>query len=98
MFDETEAIEFIRTKIVQELSALYSDDDILNIIDAIWDCYEENGLLEIDCDDEDDTIPVDEIHTYVDRMMRKDKGCRVSPDHINTIVDAELEYELTLSD
>lgn len=98
MFDENDAIEFIRTKIGDEMSAKYCDDDILNIIDAIWDCYEENGLLEIDADDEDDTMPEDEINTYVVRMMRKDKGCKVEPADIDAIVRAELEYELSLEE
>lgn len=80
------------------MSAKYCDDDILNIIDAIWDCYEENGLLEIDADDEDDTMPEDEINTYVVRMMRKDKGCKVEPADIDAIVRAELEYELSLEE
>lgn len=98
MFDESEAIAFIREKIGDKISALYCDDDILNIIDAIWDCYEENGLLEIDSDDDDDIMPEDEICTYVCRMMRKDKGCKVLPEHINPIVRAELEYELSLEE
>ena len=98
MFDENEAIEFIRLKLGEDISKMYSDDDILNIIDAIWDCYEENGLLEIDADDDDDVMPSDEICTYVSRMMRKDKGCKVLPEHIDKIVEAELEYELSISD
>lgn len=98
MFDENEAIAFIRLKIGEEMSGMYTDDDILNIIDAIWDCYEENGLLEIDTDDDDDVMPSDEICTYVSRMMRKDKGCVVLPEHIEKIVTAELEYELSISD
>ena len=65
MFDENDAIEFIRKKLGDEISGMYSDDDILNIIDAIWDCYEENGL---------------------------------QPEHIDKIVNAELEYELSILD
>lgn len=98
MFDENDAIEFIRTRIGVDMSAKYCDDDILNIIDAIWDCYEENGLLEIDADEDDDAMPEDEINTYVVRMMRKDKGCKVDSADIDAIVRAELEYELSLEE
>ena len=98
MFDENDAIEFIRTRIGEDMSAKYCADDILNIIDAIWDCYEENGLLEIDADEDDDAMPEDEINTYVVRMMRKDKGCKVDPADIDAIVRAELEYELSLEE
>ena len=98
MFDENEAIEFIRKQLGEEISAKYSDDDILNIIDAIYDCYEENGLLDISDEDidDDDALPMDELCTYVQRMMRKDKGCKVSPEDIDKIIVAELDYEDSL--
>lgn len=48
MFDEDDAIAFIRTQVGEEISSLYDDDEILNVIDIIWDFYESNGMLEID--------------------------------------------------
>lgn len=48
MFDEDNAIAFIRAQIGNEISSLYDDDEILNVIDIIWDFYESNGMLEID--------------------------------------------------
>lgn len=48
IFDEDNAIAFIRAQIGNEISSLYDDDEILNVIDIIWDFYESNGMLEID--------------------------------------------------
>lgn len=40
-FDEDEAIKFIRNYMPENIRNLYSDDEILNIIDMIWDYYEQ---------------------------------------------------------
>ena len=42
-YDENDAIEFIVKKIEIEVE----EDEILNIIDIIWDYYEDNGMLDI---------------------------------------------------
>ncbi len=93
-FDETKAVEYIRQHANRDLTK-YSDDDILNIIDMIWDFYEINGLLEIDADiteePEDDMVP--DIIAYVGRMLKKDKASQVSIDDVPGIVNAEIEYE-----
>ena len=58
-FDETKAIEFIKSRL-PENAPNYDDDEILNIIDMIFDYYEDNGLLDINADDEGEDI--DNIH------------------------------------
>ena len=50
-FDENKAIDFINSRLEGKT---YPQDEILNIIDMIWDYYESNGLLEIDDEDDDD--------------------------------------------
>ena len=44
-YDEDDAIKFIRETLPQEVSEKYSDDEILYVIDIIWDWYERNGYL-----------------------------------------------------
>lgn len=94
-FDENIAIKALRDALPEERRDLYDDDELLNIIDMIWDYYEENGMLEIDLDDEDDDD--EDIHSdlcdYVVRMLRKDKGAKVMPEDVPALVAAELEYE-----
>ena len=44
-FDEDDAVKFIRAELPQDVSLKYDDDEILCIIDIIWDYYEKKGLL-----------------------------------------------------
>ena len=92
-FDELAAVKFINDRLTANGRATYSDDELLNVIDMIWDYYEENGLLEIDMadDDPDDVEP--EVIDYVGRMLRKDREATISPDDIPLIVRAEMDYE-----
>ena len=98
MFEENDALAYMRDMLGNEISGMYSDDDLLNIVDAVWDYYDENGLLDVDLDEDEEPIPVDELYDYVKRMMRKDKGCVIKPEHIELIVDAELAYEESIAD
>lgn len=96
-FDENKAVTFINDALIKEGRAPYPEDEILNIIDMIWDFYEENGLLEIDLDDDEEDLPdVEEIQEYVTRMLRKDKGAKVDTADLSIIINAELDYEESL--
>ena len=101
MFDEDDAIAFIRTQVGEEISLLYDDDEILNVIDIIWDFYESNGMLEIDFsedDEEDADVDLDRLMSTVRRTLAKDKRAKIAPEHIEPIVNAELAYEDSLED
>lgn len=99
-FDETKAIEFIRAKVGDEISAAYTDDQLLNVIDIIFDFYEQNGLLEVDFDDDtdDDEVSIDDLLEYARRMLRKDLQAGIDPQHLQPIVQAEIEYEQMIND
>ena len=75
----------------------YSDDQILNVIDMIWDFYEENGLLDLEIDEEiEENALFDDLIGYTTRMLKKDKQSGIDPVDIETIVRAEIEYENSL--
>ena len=95
-FDENKAVQLINQALVDNGRKPYSEDEILNIIDMIWDFYEENGLLEIDDIDDDDTPTLDEILEYVTRMLRKDRLAKVESQDLPIIINAELDYEESL--
>ena len=95
-FDENKAVDAINNALTAVGRAPYPDDELLNIVDMIWDYYEENGLLELDWDDDDEEVTADEIIGYVTRMLKKDKGANVSIDDLPIIIKAELEYEESL--
>lgn len=93
-FDEQKAIEFINNRLVQAGRNAYPDDEVFNVIDMIWDFYDENGLLELEADPDDEPDDVEqEVVDYVVRMLRKDKDAKVHIEDVPIMVHAEMEYE-----
>lgn len=97
-FDESKAIAAMRAHVGEDISALYDDDELLNLIDLIWDFYEENGLLEIDDDDnmDDEDAILDDLVAYATRMLRKDRLATIRPEHIRPLIEGEIAYEQEL--
>lgn len=92
-FDEQEAIKYIQ----QATGLKYDDDQLLNVIDIIWDWYEDHGMLDISFDDDDDIeVDADALSAHVAKMLRKDRGAIITADDVPAIVNAELAYEKTL--
>ncbi len=100
MFDENEAIKFIRAYMPADIASKYDDDEILNIIDMIWDYYEDNGFLEIPADDDagDEEPQLPQIMEYVNKMLAKDKLAVVDKTDVQYIVEGELAYEKSLDE
>jgi hypothetical protein len=94
-FDEIKAIEYIRANAAGVDTSKYDDDQLLNVIDIIWDYYEENGFLDINLDDDDEVDAV-QLIKHVSKMLAKDKGATIERDDIEPIVYAELDYENSL--
>lgn len=74
----------------------YDEDELLNIIDMIWDWYEDNGLLEIDTEADDEDVNVDALVKYVKKMLARDRDAQVDQADVETLVMAELNYEQSL--
>ncbi|MDE6043664.1 MAG: hypothetical protein K2G07_09020, partial [Muribaculaceae bacterium] len=53
-YNEEEAIKYMRSHVAG--ADAYDDDQLLNLIDIIFDWYEETGDLEIDTEDDDDAV------------------------------------------
>lgn len=92
-FDEMRAVTFINDKLSEAGRNPYPEDEILNVIDMIWDYYEENGMLDPDLEDEEDEDIEPDLIEYVNRMLRKDRGAKIQPEDVPAIVRAEVEYE-----
>lgn len=95
-FDENEAIEFMRNSLPENARTIYDDDQLLNIIDIIWDYYEQNGMLDIDVDSDesdDEENMLSELIDYAQRMIKKDRNATIISEHIPSLVEAELKYE-----
>lgn len=91
-YDENDAIEFIVKKIGIEIE----EDEILNIIDIIWDYYEDNGMLDISMDNDEDESDITTLIAHVVKIVSKDKSSNLDKDVIAQIVEAELAYEESL--
>lgn len=93
-FDENKAVEWINKALVEAGRKPYDEDQVLNVVDMIWDFYEENGLLDIDADaDEPDEDIEPDLIDYVTRMLRKDSGATVDAVDVPLMVKAEIDYE-----
>lgn len=91
-YEESDAIRYIRSVTGNRLEA-YDDDQLLNIIDIVWDWQEANGYLDIDCDPDDDEIDVSALVDHAVHLLHKDKGNEVADDDVRSIIEAELEFE-----
>lgn len=92
-YNEEEAIKYMRSHVAG--ADAYDDDQLLNLIDIIFDWYEETGDLEIDAEDDDDE-DLSALVAHATKMLAKDAGNTISQDHVEPLVAAEIEYELSL--
>lgn len=93
-FDELKAVEAMNAALEETGRNRYDNDELLNVVDMIWDFYEENGLLDIESAPDDDPDDIEqEVIDYVIRMLRKDKDAILAPEDVPVIVRAEMAYE-----
>lgn len=97
-FDEQAAIDYIRAHMNDEDLAGVNDDEILNLIDVIYDYYEDHGMLEMSLDDDDDEVDVNEMVKYVQKVIAKDKKSPLTPDTVDRMVRLEVEYEESIEE
>ncbi len=97
-YNEDVAIKYILSNLPSgEEHNKYSEDDILLVIDTIFDFYESRGFFEIDSADEEDDFDEKELIDFVRNALKKDKDNKVSLDDVANIVHLELEYEDSLN-
>ena len=93
IYDDDEAIKFIKNYLPQELKGKFSNDDINYIIDLIYEFYESKGYFD-DNDDDDALVDIDEneLIQYVINNAKKDGVGKYKAEEIAFIVQGELEY------
>ena len=91
-FDENKAIDYIKAHVENPDIAKYDDDDILLVIDTIFEYFEKYDENE-DFDDDNE-----KVIAYVKKQLAKDKDNAISLDRVAEIVEAETAYENTLDD
>lgn len=93
-YDEFKAAAAMRAAVAG--AEVYDDDQLINLIDIIFDYYDENGDLEIDNESDNDDDDIEAMTEYAVGILAKDKGNRIAKDHIRPLIEAEIEYELSL--
>lgn len=94
IYDEDNAVKLIRNYISE--SCDINDDDILFIIDCIWDYYDDNGLLDMSNTDEEDNIDFENMLEYIKKCIIKDGLIKINDQDLRCIIKGELDYEESL--
>lgn len=97
-FDEDDAIKFIRQYVQSSVKNKYSDDDILLLIDTMYDFYENGDDSNVKYEDESDECNINEIVNYVKKSLRKDPDNQIDMDDVKSLVEGEIGYENTLEE
>lgn len=91
-YDEDEAIAMMGKALGADAP---SEEDIYQVLDLIFDYYDENGELDIDADADEDT-DIDEMVSYIARYLKGKSSTLLSPAQIKALVLAEIAYEDSL--
>ncbi|WP_080903733.1 hypothetical protein [Parabacteroides sp. Marseille-P3160] len=98
LYDEDDSVAFIQNYLPQDLKEKFSKDDIIYIVDLIYNYYESKGYLTEEEDEEDEEIDNDveideeELLDYVVKNAMKDGIGKFEAEEIKQIVHGELEY------
>lgn len=94
-YDEEEAIGFIRRTLPEEVNNRYSDDDLLEIIDALWDYYDESGATSLDnIQDEEDEYPDPaSVAPKLMKVLAKNGPKAINIPDLTIIIKGEIAYE-----
>lgn len=98
VFDENDAIEFIRNYVPANIKSKYSDNDILLLMDTMYDFYDSEDDNDELYDEElvDNEAYINRIVNYVKKSIRKDPDNAIEMDDVKYLVLGEIEYENTL--
>ena len=92
-YDENEAIGLMAATLPAELR---DNDAVCEVLDLIYDYYDENGDLEIDFEDDSES-DFEEIADYVEKYLKKNTVSVVfTREQLVAMITAEIEYEESL--
>lgn len=98
-YEENDAVKYIFSNLPSDVAEKYSDDDILLVIDIIFEFYENKGYFDLnDIDESDDEFDESELFEFVKKSLKKDKDNPIDLDDVENIVHLELEYEDSIDD
>lgn len=75
------------------------DNTAAEVLDLIFDYYDENGDLDIASafdDDDDDENDIAEMVAFVQKYLRKNSDTNLTDAQVEAMIRAELDYEESL--
>lgn len=90
-YDEDDAVEFIQSCLPKENKGLLSNDDIIYLVDLIYEYYEEKGFLNEDAEDEIE-LDEDDLINYVFKNAKSAKIKGLTIDVVEAVVEGEFSY------
>ena len=84
-------IAFIREQLPSDLKELYTDDQMVWMLDTIATYFYESGILESNDDEVD--VDIDEISDYLFKQAKAEKLPGLQPDEVRFVVEADLDYQ-----
>lgn len=98
-YDEDLAIAYIRKYVGKKISAQYSDDEILYVIDTIWDYYEKKGFTKLNANlTDNEELDEEDLQKFVCKEIAADKELIMDPADLGSIIKGELAYEESLEE
>ena len=96
-YDEDDAIEFIQSCMPENSKEQLSEDDIVYLIDLIYEYYEEKGYLN---DDAEEEIELDEedLVNFVFKQAESADIEDLTIEMVEVVIDGELSYCESLED
>lgn len=95
-FDDQEAIQFILSQLPAEAAARYDEDAVQYFIDTLFDYFEDNGMLDIDFDDDADADELQAVAEGLTPILTRDRNYSFAAGDIALLVAAEAAYEQSL--
>lgn len=92
LYDDSEAVQFIKSNLPEQVKQKFKDDDIQYIIDLIYDFYDSKGFMDGDDDNKEIDINEDELVAYVVKNALSDGIGKYEADDVTSIVQGELAY------
>lgn len=93
-YDESEAVAAMLAKLAKDRR---NDDAAFEVLDLIYDYYEDNGDLDISIDDDESETDLAEMTAYIIKQLHKHPAdIDFSPEEIEAMIRAEIEYEESL--
>ena len=91
--DDRQTVEFIRSRLPQELKESFTEDQLYYFLDVLVDYYTTSGVLDAtpDADGYID-LDIDQIADHLSRQARQDKIGDFPPQDLRWIVEAEMDY------